>query len=229
MDEFFQKVKDAIKSISDKKINKKEDNNKNKNKKNNFTNMFILILVGVFLLMSVGVFSKHKAAPTMAELSANKNKESKDPDENLKLDNNEENKGSKDVQKYGEELNEKLKRILGLIDGVGRIESMIYFESGEQYVPAININNAISATEETDTNGGKRKINQNNDGKTIVTFNEKDSTKPLITETKAPKITGVCVVAEGATDKVTQLRIVQAVVNLFNLPENKVQVYPMKK
>lgn len=227
MDEFFQKVKDAIRSILDKKINKKENNNTNR--KNNFTNMFILILVGIFLLMSVGVFSKHKTTTTMAELSINKNKESKDLDENLKLDNNEENKGSKDVQKYGEELNEKLKRILGLIDGVGRIESMIYFESGEQYVPAININNSISATEETDTNGGKRKINQNNDGKTIVTFNEKDRTKPLITETKAPKITGVCVVAEGATDKVTQLRIVQAVVNLFNLPENKVQVYPMKK
>jgi stage III sporulation protein AG len=36
-------------------------------------------------------------------------------------------------------------------------------------------------------------------------------------------------VAEGAENKVTEYRIRKAVTNLFNIPDNKVNVYPMKK
>ncbi len=35
--------------------------------------------------------------------------------------------------------------------------------------------------------------------------------------------------AEGAEDNITKLRISKAVVDLFSLAENKVNVYPMKK
>src|SRR3712207_8212610 len=47
-------------------------------------------------------------------------------------------------------------------------------------------------------------------------------------ETKKPKITGILVVAEGAEDRMTECRIRKAVTDLFNVPDNKVNVYPMK-
>ena len=54
--------------------------------------------------------------------------------------------------------------------------------------------------------------------------------EPLIVKTYNPKITGICIVAEGAGDKVTELRVRQAVYKIFSSleEEEKVQVYPMK-
>ena len=48
---------------------------------------------------------------------------------------------------------------------------MIYFESGEESVPAVNINDSESLTVENDTGGGKRNITQENDGRTVVMSN----------------------------------------------------------
>ena len=53
--------------------------------------------------------------------------------------------------------------------------------------------------------------------------------QPLIVKKNKPKVTGVLVVAEGAEDKVTEYRIRKAVTNLFDIPDNQVNVYPMKK
>ena len=48
--------------------------------------------------------------------------------------------------------------------------------------------------------------------------NDGNKNEPLIVKTYKPKITGVCIVAEGAEEKITELRITKAVLNLFNLP-----------
>lgn len=216
---FFNRIKEEIANGGKSKEN---------NTKINFPNLLILALLGAVLLVTANLFSnKDKLVSTQNKENLDNNKVQVSKDS--KGDDSSSTESMNKINNYSDELNNKLRNILGLIDGVGKVETMIYFEKGEEYVPATNVNNSTSETEETDTNGGKRKINQNNDGKTIVTFNDKDTTKPLITQTKAPKITGICIVAEGADDKVTELRIVEAVINLFNVPENKVQVYPMKK
>lgn len=193
-------------------------------KKYNFGNVLILVLLGAVLIVSGNILSKKSKNTPLATNN----------DSDVKLVTGENNssdespKSIENINTYGEELNCKLVSILSSIKGVGKVKSMIYFEGGEEYIPAINENNSISTTEETDTSGGNRKIDQNDEGRTIVTFNENSSTKPLITQTKAPKITGLCIVAEGAEDIVTELRITEAIVNLFNIAENKVHVYPMK-
>ncbi|WP_253200399.1 stage III sporulation protein AG [Clostridium sp. CF012] len=128
---------------------------------------------------------------------------------------------------YESQLENKLKSTLEQINGVGKVQLMIYFESGEESVPAVNINDSESLTVENDTGGGKRNITQKNDGRTVVMSNNGNTNEPLIVKKYKPIITGVCVVAEGSNEKITELRIRQAVINLFNLPENKVNVYPM--
>ncbi|MEK6265337.1 MAG: stage III sporulation protein AG [Clostridium sp.] len=128
---------------------------------------------------------------------------------------------------YEANLERKLKSTLEGIQGVGKVELMIYFESGEESVPAININDSKSDTVENDNGGGERNITQENSGRTVVMSNNGNENLPLIVKTYKPTITGVCVVAEGSNEKITELRIRQAVINLFNLPENKVNVYPM--
>jgi stage III sporulation protein AG len=128
---------------------------------------------------------------------------------------------------YESSLETKLKSTLEEIDGVGRVKLMIYFESGEESIPALNINDSKSVTQENDTSGGKRDITQENNGSTVVMSNNGNENEALIVKKIKPTITGVVVVAEGSNERVTELRIRQAVINLFNLPENKVNVYPM--
>lgn len=215
-------IDNIIKSV--RKLLTKVDTKSSNKKKYNWGNVIILVLLGAVLIITSNIFSKKS---TNKSLPVNK-----DCDVNVVTGQNNSSNGSpksvESMSNYGEELNGKLVSILSSIKGVGKVKSMIYFEGGEEYIPAINENNSISTTEETDTSGGKRKIDQNDEGKSIVTFSDNSSTKPLITHTKAPKITGLCVVAEGAEDIVTELRITQAVVNLFEIAENKVHVYPMK-
>ena len=53
--------------------------------------------------------------------------------------------------------------------------------------------------------------------------------KPFITKENSPTISGILIVAEGADDRTTELRVKQAAVKLFGLEDEKVVVYPMKK
>lgn len=210
----------GISTLENGKNNKEK---KSTSKKTN--NLIVLALVGVCLLLVGSLFKDQEKMPTLSE---NKNQDNvaivneKKSEEN----NNSEKKDDKDA--YKEKVQNELISILEKIEGVGKVEAMIYFQGGEEYVPAVNENDSKSTTEEIDNQGGKRNVTQENGGSTVVMSNDSGKTEPLIVKTYNPKITGICVVAEGAGDKITELRVRQAVTNLFALEEEKVQVYPMK-
>jgi stage III sporulation protein AG len=123
----------------------------------------------------------------------------------------------------------KLKSVLEDIDGVGKVKVMITFDGSEEQVPAVNINDSTNNTKEKDTAGGTRETIQENNGSTIVITNDGTKNQPLITKTIKPKIVGVVVVAEGAKDRIIELKVTQAVTRLYNVPADKVSVFPMKK
>lgn len=191
-----------------------EDCKKNSSNKN-ISNLLIVVLILVLALVTISAF---KGASTQAISS---NQESAGKVSEIKSSD-----GSMDVEN---KLEDKLKSTLELIDGVGKVETMVYFESGEEQVPALNVNNSTNYTEENDNQGGTRKTTQTNSDDTVVVTNNGDKTEPLIVKTYKPKISGVIVVAEGANDKVVQYKITQAVINLFDISADKVNVYAMKK
>ncbi|APC80981.1 stage III sporulation protein AG [Clostridium botulinum] len=191
---------------------KKLETNPKNNKKN--MNILIVVLVGVLFLIAGSTFKKDSV---MSKNENPKNKQTQE--EKIEVENDD----------YEKETQNKLKTTLEKIDGVGKVEVMITFESGEEKVPAVNINNSTNKSVEKDTEGGTRNTTQENEGSSVVVTNDGDKTQPLIVKEYKPKITGVCIVAEGAEDNITKLRISKAVVDLFSLAENKVNVYPMKK
>ena len=115
------------------------------------------------------------------------------------------------------------------MNGVGDVEVMMSFENGEQKLPAYDKNSQKSTTEETDNQGGKRVNNQNTDGESIVMTTSNGNNEPFILTTYKPKIVGVIILAEGATNSKTKYEIEQAVSKLYNLSLDKVNVYSMKK
>jgi len=134
-----------------------------------------------------------------------------------------------DAKNYEEQQKIDLKNILKKMNGVGDVEVMMSFENGEQKVPAYDKNTQKTTTEETDNQGGKRVNNQNTDGESIVMTTSNGNNEPFILTTYKPKITGVIILAEGATNSKTKYEIEQAVSKLYNLSLNKVNVYSMKK
>jgi stage III sporulation protein AG len=123
----------------------------------------------------------------------------------------------------------KLKSVLEAIEGVGKANVMITFDGSEEQIPAVNINDSTNNTKEKDSSGGTRDTTQKNNGSTIVMTNDGMKNQPLIIKTTKPKIVGVCVVAEGAKDRVIELKITKAVTALYNIQADKVSVFPMKK
>lgn len=195
-----------------------DDKNKNgKGKKSDklLGNLVLMILVAVVIVIASSFF-KNSSPTTTAVAETERDKVIAE-------------KNISGLTDYESQLENKLKSTLEEIQGVGRVQLMIYFESGEESIPAVNKNDSKSLTQENDTGGGKRNITQENNGSTVVMSNNGETNEPLIVKKFKPPITGVCVVAEGSSEKITELRIRQAVINLFNLPENKVNVYPMNE
>jgi stage III sporulation protein AG len=198
--------------------NGEKKSDKKKPRKNMFFNLMVLFLTGVLLVILSSMF-KPDIIPTMGSKPQDNNVQANKP-------NSEETAVS---SSYKEKMESDLVSTLEHIDGVGEVKVMIYFDGGEEQVPAFNTNDATNITDEKDPSGGTRKITQDNKGNTVVMSDDGSKQQPLIVKTYNPKITGMCIVAEGASEKVTELRVRQAVTALFGLSDNKVQVYPMKK
>ena len=129
---------------------------------------------------------------------------------------------------YEEAQKEELKSILEDMYGVGEVKVMISFKSGESKVLAYNSSKQVVSTEEKDTEGGTRVSNQTDDGSTVVMTNEGGDNEPFIVETYKPKIEGIMILAEGASDSRIKYDIQKAVSSLYGLSAEKVNVYPMK-
>lgn len=185
-------------------------------KKNMFTNIIILGLIGLLIVIVSSFFS---STDSLLVSQNSKKQETKIQNES----------SSQNVENYEASVENKLKNTLEDMDGVGKVQIMMYFESGEEQVPAFNVNKSTSTINETDNSGGKRTTTQNSDGDTVVMSKDGDKESPLILKKYKPKVTGVCVVAEGAENDATKLSITNAVVDLFGISADKVNVYPMKK
>ena len=128
---------------------------------------------------------------------------------------------------YEDKQKIELTNILRKIDGVGEVDVMINFDSGEEKVAAYDSTNQTTKTEETDTNGGKRVSDQQNDTTKVVMSSESGGNSPVILKTYKPKVIGVVIAAEGAESSKVRYDIEKAVSSLYGISVEKVNVYPM--
>ncbi|MBS6600477.1 MAG: stage III sporulation protein AG [Clostridium sp.] len=176
------------------------------------TNVLTIALVIAFVLIALNVFypdmfkEKEKVKSTLSEEVETINTK----------------------EEYEETQKKELKNILESMSGVGKVQVMINFKSGESKVLAYDSSKQIVSTEEKDTEGGTRVSNQTNDGTTVVMTNEGGDNEPFIVETYKPKIEGIMILAEGASDSKIKYDIQKAVSSLYGLSAEKVNVYPMK-
>lgn len=125
-------------------------------------------------------------------------------------------------------LEEKLKNILQKIQGVGKVEVFVNYSESSETVAMYNENSKVSSTEETDTSGGKRIIEQTDTQKDIVYKEESGEKIPITQKIIQPKIEGAIITAQGANNASIKANIVQAVEAATGLATHKIQVFEME-
>ena len=205
-------LRDKLKKIVD--GNKKEEQEGNDKKKIENLIFFVILLV-VTLIIINSIWNGNKQTTKQENSTSSKQ---------LAIQNTDENTEEINISK---ELETKLENILSKIEGVGKVNVCINYSESSEVIAMYNENSKVSTTEETDTSGGIRKIQENNEQKDIVYKEENGEKIPITKKVVQPKIEGAIITAKGANNSSTKTNIIQAVEAVTGLATHKIQVFEM--
>ena len=203
--------KDKLKGL----INPEEGNTSNKKKIENLV-FFVVILIITIIIINI-IWNGDK--------ESNQNKEVQN-DTSKQLAST--NTSSLEVaSSNSNELEIKLEEILSKIQGVGEVNVFINYSESSEIIPMYNENTKTSNTQETDTSGGTRTIQESDAQKEII-YEENDGEKtPITQKVIEPKIEGAIITAKGAGNADVKTSIIQAVEAVTGLATHKIQVFEM--
>ena len=116
------------------------------------------------------------------------------------------------------DLETKLEEILSQIQGVGEVKVLLNYSESSEVVAMYNETSKTSNTEETDTSGGTRKIQETDTQKDIIYQEDNGEKTP---------IEGAIITAKGANQVDVKTNIIQAVEAVTGLATHKIQVFEM--
>ena len=199
---FIDKIKDIFKF-------NKEDNTKKK-----IENLVVLIIILIVTIIAINYIWTDK----------NDEESSKPNTTNKQLATSEETTSTNNSDLEG-----RLEKILKSIDGVGNVKVFVNYSETSQVVAMYNENTKQSSTEETDTSGGVRTIQQTDTQKEVVYNDESGNKTPVTEKIINPKIEGAIITAEGASNSGIKANIISAVEAVTGLATHKIQVFEMNK
>lgn len=148
--------------------------------------------------------------------------ESKQTTTNKELASEEKNTNS------DEDLEKKLEKILSSINGVGNVNVMLTYTESTQIIPVYNKIEKTSNTNESDSGGGTRQVEESDVTQEVV-YQDKNGKNNIITQkTISPKIEGAIITADGANNSNIKANIIQAVEAATGLATHKIQVFEKK-
>ena len=210
---FGDKLKNSLKEIIPKNENK-EGNDKKK-----IENLVFFVIILIITIMVINIIWNGKKETTKQENNSY-SKELATQELNVK-----DNTVISDTST--ESLENKLEQILSKIQGVGEVRVCINYSETSEVVAMYNENSKTSNTEENDTSGGTRKIQENDSQKEIVYKEENGKKVPITQKIIKPKIEGAIIIAKGANSMDTKTNIIQAVEAITGLATHKIQVFEM--
>ncbi|QOY36074.1 stage III sporulation protein AG [Anaerobacillus isosaccharinicus] len=132
------------------------------------------------------------------------------------------------MQDYEYTYEKQLRDVLEQIVGVSDVHIMINLAETETKVFERNISTKEQKTDETDREGGKRKVEDVTRDNEVVVIRTGDKEEPLIAKTEKPSIRGVLVVARGVENIQVKTWVVEAVSRVLDVPSHRVSVLPKK-
>ena len=204
--------KDKLKSL----INPEEGSKNNKKKIENLI-FFVIILIITIVVINI-IWNGDKKSSKDENLQNDTSKQLARQNTNATIE-----VGSNSTN----ELEIRLKDILSKIQGVGEVEVLINYSESSEIVPMYNENTKSSNTEETDTSGGTRTIEETDSQKEIIYQEDSGEKTPITQKVVEPKIEGAIITAKGANNAEVKAKIIQAVEAVTGLATHKIQVFEM--
>lgn len=200
-----------------KSIIRKDGENKSGNNKRKIENLVFLVVILIITVVAINII-----------WNGDKNKKDKSENTSSKqLASNNTNSIMETSSNNSAELETKLENILSKIQGVGEVNVFINYSESSEVIPMYNENSKTSNTEETDTSGGVRKIEEQDSQKEIIYKEDNGEKTPITQKVIEPKVEGAIITAKGANDVNVKTSIIQAVEAVTGLATHKIQVFEM--
>jgi stage III sporulation protein AG len=132
------------------------------------------------------------------------------------------------ISEYEEAYEAQLKEMLEGINGVGEVTVFVNVDATDKKVLEKNTVIQSQTTDETDREGGQRKVEDASKDEQLVIIRNGEKEVPIVLETKKPEIRGVLVVAKGAENIQIKKWIIEAVTRSLDVPNHRVAVMPKK-
>ena len=209
-------LKDKIKSLLAKKENEPD--------KKKLENLVVFVLILIITIIIINFIWNGDSQ------NSESNTQTTDANKKLATDIDYQNIGTTESTETTNSSNTmvvELEEILSNISGVGKVKVMITYSETNKVIPVYNEESSQQDTEETDSEGGTRKITQTDTKKEVI-YEENGDEKTLITQSViSPTVEGAIITAEGAGDVTIKTNIIQAVSAVTGLSTHKIQVFEM--
>ncbi len=204
-------MKEKIKKLKEKLEPKEGENGKRKTE-----NLVVFAIVLIITVVAMNYILSGKKDKT--------NKTIQSEDKVLAQKNGDSQVENKDNK---QDIETRLENILSNIKGVGNVKVLITYSQESTVIPMYDEDTSTSVTEEQDSGGGIRTVNESTSKKDII-YEENNGVKTPITQSIInPKIEGAIVTAKGANDANVKTNIIEAVEAVTGLATYKIQVFEM--
>ncbi len=173
----------------------KSDNGQLSRKKPSMVVIWIIIIAVIFL--AVGSFPREEKGTSQTEEIA-----------------------KSDALDFVKTQKEGLEKILKKINGAGDVSVFISIDGGGEKILARDNRSKYSKESADGTDVTTDEESESN----VVISGKSSSGEPYIVEEKAPEVTGILVVAEGAADEKVRIEIYEAVKALYGVSPHRIRV-----
>ncbi|WP_071395717.1 stage III sporulation protein AG [Bacillus tuaregi] len=194
------------------------------NKKGKYPYLVLVVLFGAGFMLAGNLFINDETAQN-ALPAFNKDENQQ---EDVETFGQGKASGNNVIEEYEQAYENQIKEALDTIVGVSDVTVVVNVDSTEKKVLEKNIKTQSQVTDETDREGGKRKVEDTSSDEQLVIIQDGDKEVPIVLETKKPEIRGVLVVAKGAENIQVKKWIKEAVTRALDVPEHRVSVLPKK-
>lgn len=129
-----------------------------------------------------------------------------------------------DITKYVSETEEKITKLVQMIEGAGKAEVMITPEKTVEYVYFQEEKTKTDTQAEDSTDFSKQTTKTETQTSAAMLENKSNGKEPLVTTKIMPKIAGVVVICDGGGNSVVQERIINAVSTALDIEQSRVFV-----
>lgn len=201
-----------------KKLINTDEEKQGGNNKKKIENLVFLVVILIITVVTINAIWNG---------NSKKNKQEENNQNSKQLAQNINNIAIEASSSTSKELEKNLETILSRIQGVGEVKVFINYSESSEIIPMYNETSKNSNTEETDTQGGVRKIQEQDSQKEIIYKEENGEKMPITKKIVEPKVQGAIITAKGANDVNIKTSIIQAVEAVTGLATHKIQVFEM--